>query len=344
MSFYPFQGQTITNEMKKLYTSTLKTLFDNINYYISKKNTYYKEIIEIAKKNIEKIEKLSGDYVLNADQYFILMYKSLLVENYKLAKNLFPNLKILIKNSFITGSSPLNEFNIDIPQLKENEEIIKNGKIIDLMIDCLTSIDSTFKDDDIWCYAMECLDEIVKNQNIIFNVKGNNFHKIYIFYLRIFSKLENEKDTIKSIKEKVNNIVNNSIEELNSFLNFSSPLLTNNNNKNYLMEIYNKLGTTECIDNFKNNHYSPLDLYICRQIKTIVDTICIMDSRGEIKNINNNNNNSKNNTLYLIPKKNEDFSKLRIKLYHPEIFNEYVYPCGSSDGVIYVEKNQIIIV
>ena len=327
MSFYPFQGQTITNEMKKLYTSTLRTLFDNINYYISKKNTYYKEIIEITKKNIEKIDKLSGDYILNADQYFILMYKSLLVENYKLAKNLFPNLKILIKNSFITGNSPLNEFNIDIPQLKENEEIIKNGKIIDLMIDCLTSIDSTFEDDDIWCYSMECLDEIVKNPNIIFNVKGNNFHKIYIFYLRIFSKLENEKDTIKSIKEKVNNIVNNSIEELNSFLNFSSPLLTNNNNKNYLMEIYSKLGTAECIDNFKNNHYNPLDLYICRQIKTIVDTICIMDSRGELKNINNNNY-SKNNTLNLIPKNNEDFSKLRIKLYHPEIFNEYAYPCG----------------
>ena len=37
MFYYPFQGQTITNEMKKLYTSTLKTLFDNINYYISKK-------------------------------------------------------------------------------------------------------------------------------------------------------------------------------------------------------------------------------------------------------------------------------------------------------------------
>ena len=57
MSFYPFQGQTITNEMKKLYTSTLRTLFDNINYYISKKNTYYKEIIEITKKKKKKKEK-----------------------------------------------------------------------------------------------------------------------------------------------------------------------------------------------------------------------------------------------------------------------------------------------
>ena len=36
MSIYPFQGQTINNETRKLYTSTLRTLFDNINYYISK--------------------------------------------------------------------------------------------------------------------------------------------------------------------------------------------------------------------------------------------------------------------------------------------------------------------
>ena len=326
MSSFVLNGQTMTNEMKKLYTSTLRTLFDNINYYISKKNTYYKEIIEKTKKIIEKIDNLSEEISQNADNYFPLIFKSLTIENYKLAKNTFPHLKILIKNSFITGSTPLNYFNIDFEQFNENEEFFKHGKIIDLMIECLTNIDSTFEDDDIWCLSLECLDEMVKNPNIICNIKGKNFQKIYNYYLRIFSKLENEKDTISSIKEKITYLVNNSIEELNSFLNFSSPLLSNNNIKNNLMEIYNKLGTAECIDNSTTNNYNPLDLYICRQVKTLVDIICIREARGELKFINNENS---NNILPLVPKKNDDFTKIKIKvLEQPKILNEYSYRCG----------------
>ena len=311
----------INNEMKKLYCSTLKTLLDNINYYISKKNIYYKEILEETKKDIEKIDKLSGSYSLDADDYFLIIYKSLMVENYKLAKNLFPHLKILIKNSFMTGNTPLNIFNTDFLQFKENEEYLKNGKMIDLIIDCLTSIDSIFEDSDIWVFVIDCIDEIVKNQNIVYNIKGKSFQKIYNFYLHIFSKLENDKEIIKSIKEKVIYLVNNSIEELNSYLNFSSPLLSSSpNNKNHLMQIYQKLGTVECIDNYKTNNYNPLELYICRQVKIMVDLICIRDARGELNNIN---------ILPLIPKKDEDFTKIRKKdLSQPKIDNEYAYICG----------------
>ena len=50
-------------------------------------------------------------------------------------KNLLQNLKILITNSFITGNSPLCEYDIDIPEIKENEVLMTDGKIIDLMID-----------------------------------------------------------------------------------------------------------------------------------------------------------------------------------------------------------------
>ena len=321
------QNHHITNnEMKKLYTSTLKTLFDNINYYIPKKNIFYKEITEKTKKYIEKIDKLSGNFSLNADEYFILIYKSLTVENYKLAKNLFPHLKILLKNSFIIGNTPLNKFNIDFLQSNENYEFLKYGKIIDLIIDCLTNIDTIFEDSDIWCFSMECLDEIIKNSNIVYNIKGKSFQKIYNYFLKIFGKLENDKDIIKSIKETVIYLVNNSIEELNSYLNFSSPLLSSSNTKDNLMQIYNKLGTAECIENYKTNNYNPLDLYICRQVKTMVDLICIREARGELKYINDENHNI---TLSLIPKQNDDFTKIKKKdLSQPEIKNEYAYLCG----------------
>ena len=79
------------------------------------------------------------------------------------------------------------------PRTKINEkEIFKNGKIIDLIIESFSSIDLRFEDDDIWRFAMDCLDEILKNKNIVYNVKGITFRKIYEFYLRIFPKFENE--------------------------------------------------------------------------------------------------------------------------------------------------------
>ena len=158
MSFYTSQSVIITEEMRKLYTSTLKNIFDNINYYISRKNNYYKEILEKSKNYKEKIDHLSGDYALDADEYFILIYKSLLVENYKLAKNVFPDIKILIKNYFLSGNTQINKLEIDIEKINENE-IFKKGKLIDLIIDCFTSIDLIFEDDDIWIFSLDCIDE-----------------------------------------------------------------------------------------------------------------------------------------------------------------------------------------
>ena len=325
MSFYTSQSVIITDEMRKIYKSTLKTIFDNINYYISKKNNYYKEILEVSKTYLDKIDQLSGQNVLNADEYFIIIYKSLLVENYKLAKNILPNIKILIKNNFISGNTQLNKLDINIEKVNE-KEIFKEGKIIDLIIDCFSSIDKTFEDDDIWLFSMDCLDEILKNKNLVCNVKGITFHKIYEYYLRIFSQLQNDKNKIKNIKEKINFLVNNSIEELNLFLNFSSPLIScSYGDKNYLMEIYNKLGTSECIDNYKNTNYHPLDLFVCREIKFIVDTICIREARGELHNIKNINNGK--SLIPIIPKDPSEIYLMK-SLSQPKIYNEYAYKSG----------------
>ena len=325
MSFYTFKSVIITEEMRKLYCSTLKTIFDNINYYISKKNNYYKEIVEKSKEYMDKIDKLSGEFSLNADEYYILIYKSLLVENYKLAKYVLPNIKILIKNNFLLGDTPLNKLNIEIEQINE-KEIFKNGKVINLIIDSCTSIDLIFEDDDIWMFSLECLDEIIKNKNIMYNVKGIFFHKIYEYYLRIFSKLEKEKDKIKDIKDKISFLVNDSIEEFNLFLNYSSPLISfKSNDKNYLMEIYNKLGTIESMENYKNISYHPLDLLVCREVKLIVDIICMRESRGELQKINNYN--KAKILVPIIPKNVSEISLIK-NLSKPKIFNEYSYSCG----------------
>ena len=325
MSFYTFKSVIITEQMRKLYCSTLKTIFDNINYYISKKNNYYQEIVEKSKEYMDKIDKLSGEFSINADEYFILIYKSLLVENYKLAKYVLPNIKILIKNNFLLGDTSLNKFNLELDNINE-KEIFKNGKIINLIIDSCTSVDLIFEDDDIWMFSLECLDEIIKNKSIMYNVKGINFRKIYEYYLRIFSKLEKQKDKLKDIKDKISFLLTDSIEEFNSYLNYVSPLISfNSNDKNYLMEIYNKLGTIECMENYKIISYHPLDLLVCREVKLIVDIICMRESRGELKKINNSN---KGKILEPIIPKNVSEISLIQNLSKPKINNEYSYSCG----------------
>ena len=219
----------------------------------------------------------------------------------------------------------MKELNFDVDKNNENE-IVKNWKIIDLIIDSFSSIDLIFEDDDIWIFSMECLDEIIKNKKIVYNVKGNIFHKIYEYYLRLFTKLINEKDKLKEIKEKINFLVNDTIEELNIYLNYSSPLISySSGDKNYLMEIYNKLGTVECIDNYKNNNYHPLDLLVCREVKFIVDSICIREARGELHNIKNINNGKI--LLPIIPKDVSEISLMK-NLYKPKIINEYSYQSG----------------
>ena len=135
------------------------------------------------------------------------------------------------------GNTKLNQLEIDIDNINE-KEIFKDGKVIDLIIDSFSSIDLIFEDDDIWIFSLECLDEIMKNKNMAYKVKGNTFHKIYKYYLRVFSKLQNDKDKSKFIKEKLSFLMNNSLLELNLFLNFSSPLIPYNyGDKKYLMEI-----------------------------------------------------------------------------------------------------------
>ena len=335
MSFYTSQSVTITDETRKLYCSTLKSIFDNINYYISKKNNYYKEIYENSKNYMDKIDNLSGKYALKADEYFILIYKSLLVENYKLAKNVLPDIKILIKNNFLIGDTQLNKLKIDIEKINE-KEIFKNGKIIDLIIESFSSIDLRFEDDDIWRFAIDCLDEILKNKNIVYNVKGITFRKIYEFYLRIFPKFENDKDKIKDLKEKISFLINDTLEELNLYLNYSSPLISYNySNKKYLMDIYKKLGTVECIDNYKSDNYHPLDLLVCREVKLIVDTICIREARGELINIKNINNGK--SLIPIIPKDPSEINLIK-NLYLPKISNEYSYPSGFFGWCIICRK------
>ena len=53
-------------EMYKLYGSILKPIFENVNYYIAKKNPYYKEIYDRTKYYLDRLQ---NDYDLNADKY-----------------------------------------------------------------------------------------------------------------------------------------------------------------------------------------------------------------------------------------------------------------------------------
>ena len=326
-------------ENYKMYGSILKPIFENVNYYISKKNPYYKVIYDKTKYYLEKLQ---NDYELNADKYFPILSKSIIVENYKLGKYLFPDLKLLIKNNFLLGETPLNYFGLELPSSKDSssgkDNLIQNPKMIDFIIDSLTNADSIFQDDDIWFMLIECINEIIRNKNIINNLTGETFKKIYSFYFRMNQKFEDKKEKQNIIKDNLNFLINNAFTELNLFMNFEIPetitpdndqnddlnkknsdKLENNNDDKLIIKIYEKLASPDYIQNSKLNNYNPLDLFVCRTVKNIVDIICYRAAKGDsIKNI-----------IPLVPKKKSDFDKpIFRKLKAPEIYNEIAYPSG----------------
>ena len=318
-------------EMYKLYCSLMKTILDNINYYISKKNDYYQEIIDKTKQYLNQIEK---DCDLNADKYYPIIAKSILVENYKLGKYVFTNLNKVIKNNFLLGRTPLSKFDIKLPTVEDKTEDNDNNdlKIIDLIIESLTSVDLVFQDDDIWLYVLECVEELVLNINIFPTIKGNSFKKIYVFYFRLYKKFKDEEDKQNSIKEKIIYLLNNSMNNLISVYgpnyiiepssNDKKKSNNNDNNNNSLINLYEKLGSPESKNDWKLNNYNPIDLYICRQVKSMIDIICFRAATRELYNKNKK-------ISLLIPSKNCDFVTFENKyLRYPEINNEYSYGCG----------------
>ena len=320
-------------EAYKLYGSILKQIFENINYYISKKNPNYKYVYEKTKYYLEK---LPNDFDLNADKYFPVLAKSIEVENYKLGKYLFPDLKLLIKNNFLLGETPLNYLEFDIESLNDNSNN-KKKKMIDLIVDSLTSADSIFTDDDIWYMLVECIIEIINNKNMINNLCGETFQKIYSFLFRMNMKLNGKKDKVNLIKENLYFFIKNSFIELNLFINFSSPISPNDEsnqetinsteyndknsteNKNDLMEIYENLRSYNYIKNYEFNAINPIDLLVCRTMKTIVDNICYREANKQL-------------TKYispLIPRTNSDFFKpIYRSIKFPQIKNENNFMSG----------------
>ena len=330
-----------TPEMYQLYITHFKQIFENINYYISKKNPYYQEIYE---KSELYPKKIVIDYDLNGDKYIPIIVKSLYLENYKLAKYVLPNLSILIKNNFILGlndvvkyKSELNSFLVKEIKVFTNENIY-NKKISDLLIIILTKLDEIYKDEDIWFYSSECLREIIHNNYMINNIYGETFKKIYEFFFRVYNKLEDDEKKQKIIKNDLVYFIN---YELNLFSKFyfskiNEELNDNNTYSNYLKNIYNKLDTIDCLENSKNKNiaYNSIDLLVCRTVKYIVDTICFRFE--EQKNSNNINNNSNYKIIPLIPKKESDFKKLIFRfLPNQKILNESCQ-CSSYFGWCYI--------
>ena len=101
------QNQISENEYNK-YSLHLKQIFDQIDYYISKKNNYYQEIVDYIKqfpKLLENDKKIN----LNADKYFPIIAKSLQYESYKITDCVLKNLKPLISNNFLLGNTKEND-------------------------------------------------------------------------------------------------------------------------------------------------------------------------------------------------------------------------------------------
>ena len=316
-----------TQENYNLYTTYFKQVFENINYYISKKNPYYKEIQE--KTELYR-KKISTDYDLNGDKYIPIIIKSLYLENYKLAKFVLPDIIILIKNNFMLGLNDIIKYKTELSSFLNKEvklftnENILNKKLLDLFIIVITNLDEIYHDNDIWIYLTDCLNEIVHNNNIINNVCNEAFKKIYEFYFRVYNKFEGEEKKQKIIKNDMIYFINYKLDMFSKFYNseISDNIINDNTYSNYLKNIYNQLNNKDIIENSSNEIYNSIDLLVCRTVKYIVDTICFRFE--EQKNNNNINNIENNKIIQLIPKKESDFKKMTFRfLPNLKILNEH---------------------
>ena len=241
------QNEILENEYNK-YSLHLKQIFDQIDYYISKKNNYYQEIVDYIKK-FPKLLENDKKTNLNADQYFPIIAKSLQYESYKITDCVLKNLKILISNNFLLGNTKEND--IITESVNETNE---NRKIIDLIIETLCSLENNSYE-EIWLETIEVLNEIVINENIF--LTKDNLIKILNFYFQIYSKIKNNNQ-IKEIEEKIKNLIKEYYFEIynknDNFILFpldrkDTNMSTDSFNSEILTKIYNDLQNKKLIDN-----------------------------------------------------------------------------------------------
>ena len=315
------KNKTLESEFKN-YSMYLKLIFDQIDYYISKKNNNYEEIVNYIKQFPSLLENDKTNN-LNADKYFPIIGKSLQYESYKIADCVLKNLKLLISNNFLLGKTKEKEIIL-------NSEKNENRTILDLMIENLCELEN-YSDEEIWFETMDVFNEIKLNKKMC--LSKENHIKILNFYFQIYSKIRNNKS--QEIEEKIKNLINEYFTQIKSSYNkndFSQffPLERKDTNfsitqesiiNDYLFKIYENLGNKSIIEfNSRNN---PLDLFICRIGKQIVDSICLEDAKGNL----NKNKNYKVNSL--IPKKESDFNlPLYRELTNIKILNECKYESG----------------
>ena len=224
------------------------------------------------------------------------------------------------------GETPISKFESEIvPEIK----ISSGNKIIDLIINSLTNCDTIFEDDDIWLMVYEDIDEIIKNKKMNNNLIGDTFQKVYAFLFRIYLKFEGKKDKQELIFNTLNSFIKNSFNEFNYYMNYSyieenssegknndNDIIENIDDTN-IMDIYNTLGENNIITNSQLNKIHPIDLLICRTVKSMVDFICIKNSK-EFSNKEN-----------IVPKNSDDLFKPEFRtLQSCGIKNEYDHTGG----------------
>ena len=299
----------------KIYILHLNQIFNQIDYYLSKKNVHFQKI----KNNIKEFRTIlenENKSNLNADKYFPIIAKSLEYENYKIAYSVLDDLKFLISNNFLLGKTKENDIQSDL-ETKNNG----NRRILDLMIDSFLNLEN-YSDEEIWFKTLEVFHEIILNKKII--LIKENLIKIFKYYFNLYSKTRNNQN--KEIEEKIRILINEYYTEMSSSYNKYNiilPLERKDTNfsfdlpfNDFMYKIYNNLGNINFIsNNLKNN---PLDILISRILKQMVDSICLEDAKGTLTIYNNYKVNS------LIPKNENDFTlPLYRKLSNLKIYNEY---------------------
>ena len=295
----------------EIYSSCLTSIFEKMQKNLTPNNPYFSILSQFLRIYVDFINDDKNEEFLNADKYYKYMEMSIKGDNKKIAEIFVEKIQILIKNDLFLGDSFYESIDPD-----ENYELsCKNLKLKPLinhsLINCISDF-KEIKDENLWLNSLNLLYLIY--QHTLYGIHEKPLSQIISFCFFIFSSAKSNL-IIDSSKSILKSIITSHFKSYKKFYNFIQKDYDDFNEINIYNNITNNNLTFNNDDFLSQNYKTPIDKLVIKELKTIIDQICIYDT-----NLKQN----KNSRLELIPKAKIDLlnDEYFFSFHSPKIFNE----------------------
>ena len=295
----------------EIYSSCLTLIFEKMQKNLSQKNPYFSILTQFLGSYKDFIEEDKIEEVLNASKYYKYIEMSLRGDNKKIADIFVEKIQILIKNKLFNVESFYNSIDSDDNYELNNKKLKIKPLINHSLINCISEF-KEINDENIWLNSLKTLYLIY--QNTSFGIHEKPLSQIISFCFFIFSSAKSNV-IIESSQNILKSIINSHFKNYKKFYNFIQKDYDDLNDNNIYNNIENTNLTFNNNDFLIQNYKTPIDRLIIKEIRTIIDEICIYEANLKM---------NKNSRLELIPKSKIDLlnDEYFFSFHNPKILNE----------------------